>query len=80
MTLGHVLITGGSAGIGRASVERCLADEYEPVVIDREGERCIHADLSNPSATAAAPDKALQQGPITRLRACHINQATGFGP
>lgn len=61
------MITGGNAGIGRACVERCRAEGYEPVIIDREGEDCIRADLSDPLATAAALDEALEGGPITRL-------------
>ncbi len=62
----RVLITGGAAGIGRASAERCRADGYEVVVIDREG-LGIRADLSSPAATAAALEEALRGGPITRL-------------
>jgi 3-oxoacyl-[acyl-carrier protein] reductase len=62
----RVLITGGAAGIGRATAERCRAEGYEVIVIDREGAG-IRADLSHPDATAAALDEALSGGPITRL-------------
>lgn len=62
----RVLITGGASGIGAATVARCVADGYEPVVIDRLGGG-IQADLSEPGATAAALEQALQGGPITRL-------------
>lgn len=62
----RVLVTGGAAGIGRAVAERCRADGYEPVVIDRDGAG-IRADLSDPDATAAALARALAGGPITRL-------------
>src|ERR1700679_3023217 len=62
----RVLITGGAAGIGRATADRCRADGYEVVVIDREGNG-IRADLSSPEATAAALEEALSGGPITRL-------------
>ena len=62
----RVLVTGGAAGIGRAIVERCRADGYQPVVIDREGDG-IRADLSDPEATADALTRALADGPITRL-------------
>ena len=62
----RVLVTGGAAGVGRAVAERCRADGYEPVVIDRDGTG-IRADLSDPGATAAALDRALAGGPITRL-------------
>ena len=62
----RVLITGGASGIGAATVARCVADGYEPVMIDRLGGG-IQADLSEPGATAAALDQALQGGPITRL-------------
>jgi NAD(P)-dependent dehydrogenase (short-subunit alcohol dehydrogenase family) len=63
----RVLITGGASGIGRAVAERCRADGYEPVVIDREGEGLIRADLSDPEQTARALEEALRGGPITRL-------------
>ena len=66
MTSERVLITGGASGIGAATVARCVADGYEPVVIDRLGGG-IQADLSEPGATAAALEQALQDGPITRL-------------
>ncbi|GAB6387837.1 SDR family oxidoreductase [Stutzerimonas marianensis] len=66
MSLPRVLITGGAAGIGAATAERCRQDGYEPIVIDREGDG-IHADLSDPEATAEALREALSAGPITRL-------------
>ncbi|MEW6643273.1 MAG: SDR family oxidoreductase [Pseudomonadota bacterium] len=62
----RVLVTGGAAGIGRAAVERCRADGYEVVSIDRVGDGLI-ADLSDPKATATALAQALEGGPITRL-------------
>ncbi len=62
----RVLITGGASGIGAATVARCVADGYEPVMIDRLGGG-IQADLSEPGATAAALEQALRGGPITRL-------------
>jgi NAD(P)-dependent dehydrogenase (short-subunit alcohol dehydrogenase family) len=63
----RVLITGGASGIGRAVAERCRSEGYEPVVIDREGEGFIRADLSDPEQTARALEEALRGGPITRL-------------
>lgn len=62
----RVLITGGAAGIGAATAERCRAEGYEPVVIDRAGNG-IRADLSDPVDTARALKEALTGGPITRL-------------
>src|SRR5580692_11644451 len=62
----RVLITGAAAGIGRAAAERCRAEGYEVVGVDREGNG-IRADLSSPEATAAALEEALSGGPITRL-------------
>jgi NAD(P)-dependent dehydrogenase (short-subunit alcohol dehydrogenase family) len=62
----RVLITGAAAGIGLATAERCRADGYEVIGIDRVGEG-IRADLSLPDATAAAIEEALRGGPITRL-------------
>jgi 3-oxoacyl-[acyl-carrier protein] reductase len=62
----RVLVTGGAAGIGCATVERCRADGFDVVSIDREGDGLI-ADLSDPAQTAAALAHALKDGPITRL-------------
>jgi NAD(P)-dependent dehydrogenase (short-subunit alcohol dehydrogenase family) len=62
----RVLITGGAAGIGAACAERCRADGYQPVIIDRDGND-IRADLSDPGETAEALEEALAAGPITRL-------------
>jgi NAD(P)-dependent dehydrogenase (short-subunit alcohol dehydrogenase family) len=61
-----VLITGGAAGIGAACAQRCEADGYDAVVIDRVGDGLI-ADLSDPEATGRALERALEGGPITRL-------------
>src|SRR5664280_3777090 len=62
----RILVTGGANGIGRAIVERSMADGYEPVVIDLVGD-CIRADLSDPQQIAAALKEALGGGPITRV-------------
>jgi 3-oxoacyl-[acyl-carrier protein] reductase len=62
----RVLITGGAAGIGAATAERCRAEGYEVVTIDRDGDG-IRADLNDASDTAAALEEALHGGPITRL-------------
>lgn len=62
----RVLITGGAAGIGAAAAERCRADGYEAVIIERSGDG-IRADLSHPDETAQALQAALAGGPITRL-------------
>ena len=62
----RVLITGGASGIGAAIAERCIQDGYEPVIIDLVGAD-IKADLSDPQKTLEALNKALSQGPITRV-------------
>lgn len=62
----RVLITGGAAGIGAATAERCRLDGYHPVIIDQDGNG-IRADLSDPVSTAVALREALAGGPITRL-------------
>ncbi|MCK1721294.1 SDR family oxidoreductase [Bradyrhizobium sp. 141] len=66
MTRERVLITGGAAGIGHATAERCRAEGYEVVVIDRLGGDIV-ADLSDPGSASAALGQALKDGPITRL-------------
>ena len=66
----RVLITGGAAGIGAAIAERCRAEGYLPVVIDRVVDAVhggIRADLSDAADTARALQEALAGGPITRL-------------
>lgn len=66
----RVLITGGGAGIGAAAAERCRADGYEPIIIDRMVDHVpggIQADLSDAEDTARALRQALETGPITRL-------------
>lgn len=63
----RVLVTGGAHGIGGAIAERCRQDGYEPVILDREGADTIHGDLSDPDSTAQALERALADGPITRL-------------
>ncbi len=62
----RVLITGSAAGIGFATAQRCRAEGYEVVGIDRDGDG-IRADLADPAVTAAALERALRGGPITRL-------------
>lgn len=63
----RVLITGGANGIGAAIAKRCRADGYTPVILDRTGDDAIHCDLADPESTTAALDRALAEGPITRL-------------
>jgi 3-oxoacyl-[acyl-carrier protein] reductase len=62
----RVLITGSAAGIGRAIADRCRAEGYDVIGVDRDGDG-LRADLSSPAATAAALEQALRGGPITRL-------------
>lgn len=62
----RVLITGGASGIGAAIAERCIADGYEPVIIDITGSG-IRADLSDLEETKEALNEALSAGPITRV-------------
>lgn len=70
MTGERVLITGGASGIGAATAERCRAEGWQPVVIDRvptaQGDGIV-ADLSSVDETARALSQALAGGPITRL-------------
>lgn len=66
----RVLITGGAQGIGAAIADRCAADGYKVIVLDRLANpthRTIEVDLTDRDATAAGLDQALADGPITRL-------------
>jgi NAD(P)-dependent dehydrogenase (short-subunit alcohol dehydrogenase family) len=69
-----VLVTGGSQGIGRAVVARCIAEGWRVLTLDRDapaellpGEEHVAVDLANPAATEAALAALTQRGPITRL-------------
>lgn len=66
-TAERVLITGGAHGIGAAIAQRCIEDGYLPVILDREGQDAIHCDLSGTESTRGALERALADGPITRL-------------
>lgn len=53
-----VLVTGGSGGIGRAIIRRCIEDGFEIINLDRvapaallKGETHYQADLTDPAAT-----------------------------
>jgi len=80
---GTVLVTGGSAGIGRAIIERLISDGYEVVNFDLnapttclKGERYVAVDLGDSRATQAAVTKALAEGDILRL----VNNAGAVRP
>jgi len=72
----YALVTGASRNIGRAIAGRLKADGYSVVMLDRIppedptlGEY-MHADLSDPSATAQALSWAVDGRDITRLVNC----------
>lgn len=69
-----VLVTGGSQGIGRAVVKRCIADGFAVVTLDQApppellpGERHVAANLLDAQATAAALAEIAAGGEVTRL-------------
>lgn len=70
---GHVLVTGGSMGIGAAIVQRALRDGYACTVFDRVPPAAgvaaafIAVDLTDAHAIAAAVAQASHDRPITRL-------------
>lgn len=67
---GRVLITGGAHGIGAAIAERCRQDGYTPVVLDRDAAEHAEShtcDLADTDSTAAALERVLAGGPVTRL-------------
>ena len=69
----RVLVTGGASGIGRAIVERLGKEGYDCIVFDRlTPDRALRGtwmevDLADRDATARALQRALKDGPITRL-------------
>ncbi|MVW77468.1 SDR family NAD(P)-dependent oxidoreductase [Bordetella sp. 02P26C-1] len=69
-----VLVTGGSAGIGRAVIERVLEDGYEVVNFDLKapaaplpGETHVEVDLGNPDATRQAAERLAAERDVLRL-------------
>ncbi|WP_317925009.1 MULTISPECIES: SDR family oxidoreductase [unclassified Cupriavidus] len=71
---GSVLVTGGSNGIGRATIERLLEDGYDVINLDiarpthvLPGETYVEADLANPDSLREALLKATSGRHITRL-------------
>lgn len=69
-----VLVTGGSRGIGRATVERLLEDGYEVVTLDiaepvsvAQGETFVQVDMADEAALRAALAKVTTGRAITRL-------------
>jgi len=69
----HVLVTGGSSGIGAGIVRRCIADGYLPIVLDRIAPReagpvtFIETDLADIAAIRQAIAEAARERRIGRL-------------
>lgn len=69
----YVVVTGGSAGIGRACVKRVLASGRKVINLDRkgaapeDGETFIEVDMTDPTAVEAAFAQADQQGRLVGL-------------
>ena len=69
----HVLVTGGSLGIGAGIVSRLIREGYLPIILDKlEPAQGVDAeffkiDLSNAEATRSLLEEILAKYPITRL-------------
>jgi 3-oxoacyl-[acyl-carrier protein] reductase len=69
----HVLVTGGSLGIGAGIVSRLIREGYLPIILDQlEPAQGVDAeffkiDLSNAEATRSLLEEILAKYPITRL-------------
>lgn len=80
MTERNVLVTGGSGGIGRAIINRCIADGYSIINLDRvapktllKGEMHYQADLTDAQATRDILQRITRDHQVLRV----INNA-GF--
>jgi 3-oxoacyl-[acyl-carrier protein] reductase len=67
------IVTGGSSGIGWATIQRLVNAGHDVTNLDRSPPpdrslaRFIEVDLADPRATAAALDEVLARHPVTRL-------------
>jgi 3-oxoacyl-[acyl-carrier protein] reductase len=84
MTVKHVVITGGSKGIGKAIVEKCAQQGFSPVCIARTPYQgscadqvlSIECDLSNPDA----PRKCFEALDARKILATYlVNNAGALG-
>lgn len=68
------IVTGGSAGIGRAVVQELLRKDYEVVSLDRQSSpdahkrlKHVNVDLTDPAATAKVAQEIAQSHSVTTL-------------
>ena len=84
MTKKHVIVTGGSKGIGKAIIEKCVEDGFAPICIARSPYKGVCADqVTSISCDLSDPDgprKCFEELDSRKILATHlVNNAGALG-